>query len=131
MTSIKVAGRLHCNRSTPKSADCHSTSVTSLPRNRPASQLDQVEAHFSVVQSTLLSPDDFEDLDELAAQILVFEKHCNAAARPYDWKSPVPTPASSWPASGSTTGTYSSRWPHDTQRIDGRTRLRPLRNWPD
>jgi hypothetical protein len=62
----------------------------------------------------LLSPDDFEDLDELVAQILVFEKDYNAVARPYEWKSPVPTSASFWPASGSTTGTHSSRWPHDT-----------------
>ena len=31
-------------------------------------------------------PDDFEDLDELATQILAFEKHYNAAARPLDWK---------------------------------------------
>jgi DDE superfamily endonuclease len=51
-----------------------------------ASWLNQVEVYFSVIQRKLLTPDDFEDLDELAAQILAFEKHYNAAARPFGWK---------------------------------------------
>jgi hypothetical protein len=51
-----------------------------------ASWLNQVEVYFSVIQRKLLTPDDFEDLDELAAQILAFEKHYNAAARPFDWR---------------------------------------------
>jgi hypothetical protein len=44
------------------------------------------EIYFSVIQRKLLTPDDFEDLDELATQILAFEKHYNAAARPFGWK---------------------------------------------
>ena len=44
------------------------------------------EIYSSVIQRKLLTPDDFEDLDELAAQILAFQKHYNAAARPFDWK---------------------------------------------
>jgi hypothetical protein len=32
------------------------------------------------------TPDDFEGSDELAAQILAFEKHYNATARPFGWK---------------------------------------------
>jgi transposase len=51
-----------------------------------ASWLNQVEVYFSVLQRKLLTPDDFEDLDELAAQILAFEKHYNATARPFDWR---------------------------------------------
>jgi hypothetical protein len=51
-----------------------------------ASWLNQVEVYFSVIQRKLLTPDDFEDLDELATQILAFDKHYNAAARPFDWK---------------------------------------------
>jgi transposase len=51
-----------------------------------ASWLNQVEVYFSVIQRKLLTPDDFEDLDELAAQILAFEKHYNDAARPFDWR---------------------------------------------
>lgn len=52
-----------------------------------ASWLNQVEVYFSVLERKQLTPDDFEDLDELAAQILAFEKHYNAAARPFDRKS--------------------------------------------
>jgi hypothetical protein len=85
MTTIKVTGRLHCNRSAPKPTDCHSTSVTSPPRNRLRLSWTRSGPHFSVIQSTLLSPDDFEELDELAAQILDFEKHYNPVSRPYDW----------------------------------------------
>ena len=51
-----------------------------------ASWLNQVEVYFSVIQRKLLTPDDFEDLDELAAQILAFEKHYNTTARPFDWR---------------------------------------------
>ena len=51
-----------------------------------ASWLNQIEVYFSIIQRKLLTPDDFEDLDELAAQILAFENHYNAAARPFDWK---------------------------------------------
>jgi transposase len=51
-----------------------------------ASWLNQVEVYFSVIQRKLLTPDDFEDLGELASQILAFEKHYNAAARPFDWR---------------------------------------------
>jgi transposase len=51
-----------------------------------ASWLNQVEVYFSVIQRKLLTPDDFEDLGELAAQILAFERHYNAAVRPFDWK---------------------------------------------
>jgi len=51
-----------------------------------ASWLNQVEIYFSVLQRKLLTPDDFEGLDELAAQILAFERHYNATARPFGWK---------------------------------------------
>jgi hypothetical protein len=44
------------------------------------------EAYFSVLQRKLLTPDDFGDLGSLAAQILAFEKHYNATARPFGWK---------------------------------------------
>lgn len=49
-----------------------------------ASWLNQV--YFSVIQRKLLTPDDFGDLDSLAEQILAFEQHYNATARPFDWK---------------------------------------------
>ena len=40
----------------------------------------------SILQRKLLTPDDFEDLDKLAIQILAFENYHNAAARPFGWK---------------------------------------------
>jgi transposase len=51
-----------------------------------ASWLNQVEVYFSVIQRKLLTPDDFGDLDGLAEQILAFEQHYNATARPFDWR---------------------------------------------
>jgi transposase-like protein len=51
-----------------------------------ASWLNQVEVYFSVLQRKLLTPDDFEGPDELAEQILAFEQHYNANARPFDWR---------------------------------------------
>jgi transposase len=51
-----------------------------------ASWLNQVEVYFSVIQRKLLTPDDFGNLDGLAEQILAFEQHYNANARPFDWK---------------------------------------------
>jgi transposase len=51
-----------------------------------ASWLNQVEVYFSVIQRKLLTPDDFGDLDSLAEQILAFEHHYNATARPFDWR---------------------------------------------
>ena len=51
-----------------------------------ASWLNQVEVYFSVIQRKLLTPDDFGDLDSLAEQILAFEQHYNATARPFDWR---------------------------------------------
>ena len=51
-----------------------------------ASWLNQVEIYFSVIQRKLLTPDDFDDLGHLEDEILTFEKHYNARARPFDWR---------------------------------------------
>ncbi len=48
--------------------------------------LNQVEVYFSVIQRKLLTPDDFEDLDALATQILTSAQHYNATASPFGWK---------------------------------------------
>ncbi|HEX3826717.1 MAG TPA: IS630 family transposase [Sporichthyaceae bacterium] len=50
-----------------------------------ASWLNQVEIYFSILQRKAISPVDFADLDELAARILAFQDHYNAAAEPFDW----------------------------------------------
>ncbi len=52
----------------------------------PAGPGRATRVYFSVIQRKLLTPDDFEGQDELAAHILAFEKHYNAAARPFDWR---------------------------------------------
>lgn len=51
-----------------------------------ASWLNQVEIYFSVIQRKLLIPDDFVDLDTLAAKINAFENRYNQAAQPFDWR---------------------------------------------
>ncbi|URN09007.1 transposase [Actinomadura madurae] len=61
---------------------CPNAQMVYLPVH--ASWLDQFEIYFSVIQRKLLSPDDFEGLDELAAQIMAFEKYYNIVARPFD-----------------------------------------------
>jgi transposase len=51
-----------------------------------ASWLNQVEIYFSVIQRKLLAPDDFADLDALAAKILAFENRYNTIADPFGWR---------------------------------------------
>jgi hypothetical protein len=45
-----------------------------------ASWLNQIEVYFSVIRRKLLSPDDFDDLDHLAEQILAFQSRYNTRA---------------------------------------------------
>ena len=71
-----AAGRL--------SSACPNAQMVHLPVH--ASWLNQVEVYFSVIQRKLLTPDDFDDLDHLAEQILAFQDHYNAHARPFDWR---------------------------------------------
>ncbi|MEU4672815.1 IS630 family transposase, partial [Amycolatopsis sp. NPDC023774] len=51
-----------------------------------ASWLNQVEIYFSAVQRKALTPDDFEDLDEVADRLLSFQHRYNTTATPFDWK---------------------------------------------
>ena len=51
-----------------------------------ASWLNQVEIFFSVVQRTVVSPNDFTDLQEVEQRLTDFEKRYNATARPFRWK---------------------------------------------
>jgi len=51
-----------------------------------ASWLNQVEIYFSVVQRKLLTPNDFRSLTQLSANLLDFERHYEAVARPFEWK---------------------------------------------
>ena len=51
-----------------------------------ASWLNQVEIYFSVVQRTVLTPNDFSDLTEVQNRLLAFQSHYEQTARPFQWK---------------------------------------------
>ena len=50
-----------------------------------ASWLNQIEIYFSILQRKALTPNDFEDLQALAARISAFEKHYRQIAQPFEW----------------------------------------------
>lgn len=64
---------------TPYEAYCK---IFSFPARTPRRRLNQVEVYFSVIQCKLLTPDDSEDLETLAAQILAFRQHDPGAPHP-------------------------------------------------
>lgn len=47
---------------------------------------NQVEISFSVVQGTVVSPDDFPDLAQAGARLQAFEDRYNTTAQPYQWR---------------------------------------------
>lgn len=51
-----------------------------------ASWLNQAEIYFSVVQRKALTPNDFEDLEELASRLYAFQSHYESVAAPFEWK---------------------------------------------
>ena len=51
-----------------------------------ASWLNQVEIYFSVLQRKVLSPNDFENLEELKNTILNFQAEYEKVSRPFEWK---------------------------------------------
>jgi hypothetical protein len=50
-----------------------------------ASWLNQIEIYFSILQRKALTPNDFSDLDALAARIAAFEQHYRQIAQPFEW----------------------------------------------
>jgi hypothetical protein len=50
-----------------------------------ASWLNQIEIYFSIVQRKVLTPNDFDDLAQLARRLNNFERHYNAIAEPFGW----------------------------------------------
>jgi len=50
-----------------------------------ASWLNQIEMYFSILQRKALTPNNFTDLDPLAARITAFEQHYQPIAKPFDW----------------------------------------------
>ncbi|MBA3558708.1 MAG: transposase [Gemmatimonadaceae bacterium] len=51
-----------------------------------ASWLNQIEIYFSVVQRKVLTPNDFQSLEEVEDRLLRFQDHYAQAARPFQWK---------------------------------------------
>jgi hypothetical protein len=50
-----------------------------------ASWLNQIEIHFSILPRRALTPNDFADLDALAARITACEERYRQIAKPLDW----------------------------------------------
>jgi hypothetical protein len=51
-----------------------------------ASWLNQVEIHFSIIQSKVLTPSDFASLEDVEQRLRLHEELTNREARPFDWK---------------------------------------------
>jgi hypothetical protein len=51
-----------------------------------ASWLNQVEIYFSLVQRKVLTPNDFADLAEVEARLLLYEELTNQQPQPFKWK---------------------------------------------
>jgi len=50
-----------------------------------ASWLNQIEICFSIVQRTVLTPNDFKSLYELEQRLLAFERRYEETASPFQW----------------------------------------------
>ena len=49
-------------------------------------RLNQVEIYFSVVQRTVLTPNDFHDLHEVETRLLAFQTRYEKTAKPFEWE---------------------------------------------
>lgn len=60
---------------------------TIVPVHTPvhASWLNQVEVYFSIIQRKVLTPNDFESLNDLEERLLKFQEHYQAVSRPFEW----------------------------------------------
>ena len=50
-----------------------------------ASWLNQIEIYFSIVQRKVLTPNDFQSLNELEQRLLAFERRYEETASPFQW----------------------------------------------
>jgi hypothetical protein len=51
-----------------------------------ASWLNQIEIYFSILQRKVLTPNDFQSLDQLHRRILAFQQRYSARATPFAWR---------------------------------------------
>jgi hypothetical protein len=70
-------------RSVDRLQDAYANALVHLPIH--ASCLNQIEIYFSILQRKALTPNDFGDLDTLAARIAAFEDHYRQIAKPFEW----------------------------------------------
>jgi hypothetical protein len=59
-----------------------------IPVHTPihASWLNQVEIYFSIIQRKVLTPNDFADLAEVEARLLLYETLANQQPQPFAWQ---------------------------------------------
>ena len=50
-----------------------------------ASWLNQIEIVFSIIQRKVVTPNDFNDLDQITDRLAAFEDRYNHLAEPFDW----------------------------------------------
>jgi hypothetical protein len=50
-----------------------------------ASWLNQIEIFFSVIQKKVVTPNDFDSLEQLSRTLLAFTDRYNQTARPFNW----------------------------------------------
>jgi DDE superfamily endonuclease len=50
----------------------------------PASWLNQIEIYFSIVQRKVLTPNDFQSLNELEQRLLAFQRRCQELLLPFN-----------------------------------------------
>lgn len=51
-----------------------------------ASWLNQIEIYFSIIQRKVLTPNDFDGLDQLAQRLFDFQAYWESTAKPFEWK---------------------------------------------
>jgi hypothetical protein len=50
-----------------------------------ASWVNQIEIYFSIAQRKVLTPNDFDDLDQVKQRLAAFERLYNEIAEPFAW----------------------------------------------
>ena len=57
------------------------------PRTHPSpcQRLNQIEIYFSIVQRKVLTPNDFQSLNELEQRLLAFQRRYEETASPFQW----------------------------------------------
>jgi transposase len=56
-----------------------------VPTPVHASWLNQIEIYFSIVQRKVLTPNDFQSLNELEHRLLAFQRRYEETASPFQW----------------------------------------------